>query len=246
MINSYADFESLAKELSALVTPQSDDGFEIISQPMELLDLSDSNLQVPNDRPLHPGFGVIAKLFTSLNLSASKLNKFSARLFAQNIKGDVALKNLNLSNNNLEAEGIKALKNLNLQVLNVSKCELGVGGAPHVSHIIANTQIRELYASSNKFKVEGARIIARSLEETKSLEILDLGSNIIRDKGMNAITESLFESVSLNVLSIKNNELKDEAFNKFIKSYMGHPAHPIRSALFSSNEISIYALRLTD
>ena len=130
--------------------------------------------------------------------------------------------------------------------MNASKCNLGVGGSHALAHLIKESPIlEELVISSNKLKVEGARIIAKSIEESKSLKILDISSNIIRDKGMKAITEGVFESNSLQILSVKNNELKDEAFNEFIKTYMGHPATNLKTSLFSSNDISIYSLRLT-
>ena len=129
----------------------------------------------------------------------------------------------------------------------MSKCSLGVGGAQQVKSLISNSSsLKQIFASANKFKVEGARIIAKGIEETKTLEILDLSSNIIWDKGMKAITEAIYECPSLKIVSLKNNDLKDEAFNELIKSHMSHENTDIKSLLLSSNDISIYTLKLTD
>ena len=73
-----------------------------------------------------------------------------------------------------------------------------------------------------------------------------MSSNIIWDKGMKAITEAVYESSTLRVISVKNNELKEDAFNNFVKNHLGHPNTSMQTVLFSSNDVSIYTLKLTE
>jgi Ran GTPase-activating protein (RanGAP) involved in mRNA processing and transport len=100
--------------------------------------------------------------------------------------------------------------------------------------------------SHNKIKVEGARFIAKGLEENQSIEMLDVGSNIIRDKGMLAIQEAVFEQQTVKCLSAKNNNLTDKSFNDLAKRFTERPKNALNSCLLGSNDISIYALKLTD
>ena len=192
------------------------------------------------------GFETLFKLFINVNLSASKISKQTCGTIARSINTFSIVNALNLSNNPIGVDGSKKLSNLNLKYLNLSKCQLGVGGAQAIANIISKSSIETLICSSNKINVEGARFIGKAIEESKTLQIFDISSNLIRDKGMKAITEGLFENHSIKVISVKNNGLKDDGFNLFIKTYMGHPGTQLSTALFSSNDTSIYTLKLTE
>lgn len=74
---------------------------------------------------------------------------------------------------------------------------------------------KRLFLYNNGIKVEGCRFIAKSLEEDKTLEVLDLGSNAIRNKGFLALASVLNSHVKL--LAVKNNKIKDRSFNFFME-----------------------------
>ena len=197
---------------------------------MNLLDISDGTFNPPSIGPISKEISAGFKVFTSINMSSSKIDKFGARVISANIlqeSNSSVLKHFNLSNNPICGEGMKSLSEslskINLESLNLSKCSLGVSGALGIKNLInSSATLKTLIATANKFKVEGARVIAKGIEETKTLELIDLSSNIIRDKGMKAITEAIYECPSLKIVSVKNNDLKDEAFNELIKNHMGH------------------------
>ena len=191
VFGNYADYESFFKELIHLVEQPTVEDFEIVDEmknyTMNLLDLSDGNFNAVNDRPLNKGLSIIFRLFRSVNLSSSKINKFGSRIIAQNLLSlegkNSVLENLCLSCNQIEGDGMKSLaqgiQKIDLKHLNIAKSKLGVAGAQALSELIKNSSLRELIICSNKIKVEGSRFLATGIEDSKTLEILDVSSNIV-------------------------------------------------------------------
>jgi Ran GTPase-activating protein (RanGAP) involved in mRNA processing and transport len=116
------------------------------------------------------------------------VNKVGALVLGANIHhaslAGATLRNFNISGNDLGKSGaMKLAKNLaliDIESVNFSKCKLGVGGAKGIQTLInSSSTLKHLFVSGNKFMVEGARLIAEGIEETKSLELIDLSSNLI-------------------------------------------------------------------
>jgi len=101
------------------------------------------------------------------------------------------IKVLDLSKNNLEKDGIKALADVLpftqiIEVLDLSKNQLGVPGASQLAIALkGNKSLKFLNLFNNKIGFDGAKSVAQNIIlNHPTLECIELGHNRIRDKGL--------------------------------------------------------------
>ena len=220
MYPDYEKFFSVLSELSSAKEMEDLDGFELVDDPMgynpvsliKYLDISLGTFssgfeQNKLKKGEFPGLKYIFTIVESLNMDSCKLTEKDARMInyclAQAGQSST-VKAFILSNNDFGAKGGQALANIAISEMDLSNCNLGVGGASALAKkLFKNTTLKKLNLYNNRLKVEGARFIAKGFEDNKSLEILDIGSNMIRNKGFSAFKSCL--GSNLSILAAKNN-----------------------------------------
>ncbi|KAJ3093976.1 Leiomodin-1 [Phlyctochytrium planicorne] len=70
--------------------------------------------------------------------------------------------------------------------------------------LAGNTCVREIYLKNTKLQSITAFEIAKALKKNKSVEILDLESNLIAPAGIKALAECLMENTTLTELNLSN------------------------------------------
>jgi hypothetical protein len=73
-----------------------------------------------------------------------------------------------------------SIKGYRLEYLNVSRCEISDFGARSLAKLIFElNSLKTLYTSYNRIMGRGGAEIARSIKESKSLQIFDIGYNSV-------------------------------------------------------------------
>lgn len=133
---------------------------------------------------------------TTVSLSQSGMRKNFAEVLSLAIDSRrpnfvSKIKVLDLSKNQLDKDGIKALAealpfNNILEVLDLSKNQLGVPGATELSVALKNNKsLKFINLFNNKIGFDGAKSVAQNIVlNSPSLECIELGHNRIRDKGL--------------------------------------------------------------
>lgn len=105
--------------------------------------------------------------------------------------------------------------NRTLQVLYISKCQLGDQSVSFlIDCLYKNNVFFKLDLSCNKITCDGASSLAELLIHTKTLKILNLGTNLIRDKGVIQIAKALaLHNTSLERLSIVKNKATEKGLS---------------------------------
>jgi hypothetical protein len=113
----------------------------------------------------------------------------------------------------------KALKeNKSLKTLYLEGHSFSSGsGVKLAAALQVNTTLLELNLN---IKPEGARAIARALEDNKTLERLDLSHNRIGDEGAIAFAEALKKNKSLKKLGLSHNKIGDPGVKALAKSLL--------------------------
>ena len=259
--NSYGDYEEffeILSQISPIKEFENLEGFELIDDPMggfkdgilKYLDISLGTFnsgfeqhKLKKDEIL--GLTHVFAIVDSLNMDSCKMTEKDMRMIKycmKKVDTHASIKRICLSNNNIGAKGAAALSDLPFQEIDLSNCKLGVGGAVALSKgLKQNDILKRLYLFCNSIKVEGCRSIGQSLEENKTLEVLDLGSNIIRNKGFNALS-SVFNT-GVKLLAVKNNKIGDKSFVEVFQKYLDSGNKELKSLLINSNEVSMYTIK---
>ena len=172
--------------------------------------LSVTHLDLSHNRIADRGVRAIAKLLdsrsvlTSLNLSDNAIHTEGGRALARALRSNVALLDLRLRLNRLGDEGGRAILdvlkvNQNLVRLNLAANSMGAVSASSLAAMLReNGSLREIVLTSNDLGVAGEEVcrdIRDAVEESKSLEVLDVRSCNLGLEVEAAITETLHARV---------------------------------------------------
>ncbi|XP_017538120.1 NACHT, LRR and PYD domains-containing protein 3-like isoform X1 [Pygocentrus nattereri] len=135
-------------------------------------------------------------LLASCNLTAGSCKTFSSVLLSENC----LLKELDLSNNNLQDSGLEHLSSglkssyCKLETLRLAICNLGENTCENLGSILQseNTSIKELDLSNNDLQDSGVKLLSVGLKSSScKLEILRLSGCMITDEGCSSLASAL-------------------------------------------------------
>ena len=105
------------------------------------------------------------------------------------------------------------LQAVNLKVLLINNCGLGIDGVTTISNSLkAGTPNLEVWAMSrNRAENPGAIKIGEALSSLKKIKELHVFQNVIRLEGMVAIVTALQGCPELEILDVRDNYVKEDA-----------------------------------
>ncbi|XP_067283768.1 NACHT, LRR and PYD domains-containing protein 12-like isoform X2 [Pseudorasbora parva] len=215
------------------LTAQSCESFSSVLQSpnsvLRELDLSNNDLQNSGVALLFDGPKRNCKLeilrFSRCNLTAQSCESFSSVLQTSNS----VLKELDLSNNDLQDSGVKLLsdglkRNYKLEMLRFSTCNLTAPSCESLSSVLqsSNSVIRELDLSNNDLQDSGMKLLSDGLTSCK-LEILRLSGCMVTEEGCRYMSSALRSNPShLRELDLSYNHPGDSGV-KLLSDTLNHP-----------------------
>ncbi|XP_050959298.1 LOW QUALITY PROTEIN: NACHT, LRR and PYD domains-containing protein 12-like [Labeo rohita] len=134
----------------------------------------------------------------TLKLNDCGLTDKSCSALATVLGSDTSLKELNMSNNNLQDSGVKlchGLENMkcHLEILRLNDCGLTDKSCSALATVLgSDTSLKELNMSNNNLQDSGVKLLCHGLENMKCrLEILRLSDCSITEEGYKALASAL-------------------------------------------------------
>ena len=218
---------------------------EILSSATKLVEL-DLSYNKFNANPMDSFSHTPNTIFVNLikfNISGSKLRSGTpAAALANGLAGNAKLKELNLSDNDLDAEGISkildALKTSNLIKLDISHNNISDEAADDMAIFLSkNLQLEELDVSHNDLLSTGITKICKV--NLSRLVTFDISHNEVTDEAAKSISMVLSCNNKLQSLDLSFNYFKNEGFMKIFYSLKNIMC--LRKLNISSNDITAKA-----
>ena len=171
-----------------------------------------------------------ASQVTNLTLLECSINKGICHELAKMLQANAALKELDLSRNEIGDEGACELAkmlqaNTALKELNLSGNRIGDEGACELAKMLqANTALKELNLSRNGIGDEGACELAKMLQANTALKELGLSGNEIGDEGACALAKMLQANTALKELNLSGNGIGGEGACELAKMLQANTA----------------------
>uniref|UniRef100_A0A8C2DTF2 Uncharacterized protein n=1 Tax=Cyprinus carpio TaxID=7962 RepID=A0A8C2DTF2_CYPCA len=191
------------------------------------LDLSNNYLKDPGVKLLSDGLKsshcqlIILRLF-GCNLTGQSCESLSSALQSSNS----VLRELDLSNNDLQDSGVKLLSNCQLEILRLSICNLTAQSCESLSSALqsSNSVLRELDLSNNDLKDSGVKLLSDGLKSLNcKLEILRLSGCMVTEEGCGYVSSALSSNPSyLRELDLSYNHPGDSGV-KLLSDALTHP-----------------------
>uniref|UniRef100_A0A672L3A3 Si:ch211-213a13.2 n=1 Tax=Sinocyclocheilus grahami TaxID=75366 RepID=A0A672L3A3_SINGR len=153
------------------------------------------------------------------------LTEESCSALATVLRSNSSLKDLDMSNNNLQDSGVKKLQNglentnCTLEKLRLNKCNLTDKSCSALAAVLgSDTNLKELNMNNNNLQDSGVKLLCSGLKSVKcELEILRLRCCDMKHKGCSALTSALKSNPShLRELSLSENKLGDSGVKNLI------------------------------
>ncbi|XP_056304256.1 protein NLRC3-like [Danio aesculapii] len=146
-------------------------------------------------------------------LSDCYLTDRSCSALATVLRSDTSLKELNMSNNNLQDSGVKLLcaglkDKCDLELLRLSKCDLTVESCSALASVLRSdsSSLKDLDLSNNNLQDSGVKLLSDGLKDSK-LEKLRLSDCSISEEGYKALASALRSNPShLIELDLRGND----------------------------------------
>ncbi|XP_036416276.1 uncharacterized protein LOC118800198 [Colossoma macropomum] len=169
------------------------------------LDLSNNDLQDSGVELLSAGLKSSHCKLEFLRLSLCSLGIISCENLQSVLKQKISLKELDLSNNDLQDAGVTLLSTglkssqCKLQILRLALCNLGKKACENLGQDLKleNTSLKELDLSNNDLQDAGVELLSAGLESSHcKLETLRLSGCMITDKGCSSLASALSSNTS--------------------------------------------------
>uniref|UniRef100_A0A9J8CCG2 NACHT, LRR and PYD domains-containing protein 12-like n=1 Tax=Cyprinus carpio carpio TaxID=630221 RepID=A0A9J8CCG2_CYPCA len=192
------------------------------------LDLSNNHLQNSGMKLLFDGLKS-CKL-EILRFSACNLTAQSCESLSSVLKSSICtLRELDLSNNDLQDSGVKmlsdGLKSCKLETLRFSTCNLTAQSCESLSSVLqsSNCVLRELDLSNNDLQDSGVKLLSEGLKSPNCLlEILRLSGCMVTEEGCGHVSSTLTSNPSLRELDLSYNHPGDSGV-KILSDTLKHP-----------------------
>ncbi|KAF4115193.1 hypothetical protein G5714_002682 [Onychostoma macrolepis] len=162
-------------------------------------DLQDSGVNLLSDGLKSPDCQLEILRFSICNLTAQSCESLSSVL--QSAKS--CLRELDLSNNDLQDSGVKLLSdglkiNCKLEILRFSICNLTAQSCESLSSVLqsSNSRLRELDLSNNDLQDSGVKLLSDGLKRNCKLEILRLSGCMVTEEGCGYLSSALSSNPS--------------------------------------------------
>jgi Ran GTPase-activating protein (RanGAP) involved in mRNA processing and transport len=182
---------------------------------LEHLDLSNNGLDEDAVRYLTlPPLGPLSRCpsLRHLNLADNKLTRVDVQRLSQSLEHVHTLRELNLRNNSLDLDGLRALVRFRicprLTYLNLSRCFYGREACEFVAELAACPRLQHLDLSHNRLSDRFTQLLMRALPQCAALTRLDLAGNYISHSCVADIETAIERCPLLERLNLSENELR--------------------------------------
>ncbi|XP_053534809.1 NACHT, LRR and PYD domains-containing protein 3 [Ictalurus punctatus] len=189
------------------------------SSRLRELDLSDNNLQDSGVKLLSAGLENPHCTLEILSLCVCDLTEESCRVLSSVLRSNSRLRELNLSDNNLQDSGVKLLSaglenpHCTLEILSLRVCDLTEESCRVLSSVLRSnsSRLRELNLSHNNLQDSGVKLLSAGLENPHcTLEILRLCECDLTEESCRVLSSVLRSNSSrLRELNLSDNNLQD-------------------------------------
>uniref|UniRef100_A0A672L8Q2 Si:ch211-213a13.2 n=1 Tax=Sinocyclocheilus grahami TaxID=75366 RepID=A0A672L8Q2_SINGR len=151
------------------------------------------------------------------------LTEESCSALATVLRSNSSLKDLDMSNNNLQDSGVKKLQNglentnCTLEKLRLNKCNLTDKSCSALAAVLgSDTNLKELNMNNNNLQDSGVKLLCSGLKSVKcELEILRLNNNSITEEGCAALNSAFnLNPSNLIELDLSGNKLGNSGIEK--------------------------------
>ncbi|XP_066512237.1 NLR family CARD domain-containing protein 3-like [Hoplias malabaricus] len=213
----------------------------LVNSSLKELDLSNNDLQDSGVEELSAGLKSSLCKLETLRLIGCKLGEKSCEDLCSVLLVNSSLKELDLSNNDLQDSGVEklsaALKSslCKLETLRLTVCKLGEKSCEDLgSVLLVNSSLNELDLSNNDLQDSGVEKLSAALKSSLcKLETLRLTGCKLGEKSCEDLGSVLLVNSSLKELDLSNNDLQDSGVEKL-------------SAALKSSLCKLETLRLTE
>ncbi|KAL6480993.1 hypothetical protein MHYP_G00090730 [Metynnis hypsauchen] len=214
------------------LTEQSCDVLQSVLQTetsLKDLDLSNNDLPVSGVQKLSAGLSSSSCKLETLRLVGCKLTEQSCDVLKSVLQTETSLKDLDLSNNNLQDSGVEKLSaglsssHCKLETLRLALCKLSKQSCATLQSVLqsensslkeldlSNNDLEELGLSNNDLQVSGVEQLSVGLKSSQcKLEVLRLTMCKLNEQSCNTLQSILqTETFSLKELDLSSNDLQD-------------------------------------
>ncbi|XP_031171821.1 NACHT, LRR and PYD domains-containing protein 12-like [Sander lucioperca] len=202
------------------------------SSSLRELDLSYNNLQDSGVNMLSVGLQSPYCTLETLRLSGCKLSERSCEALSSVLSSESSLRELDLSNNNLQDSGGKLLSDglqspqCTLETLSLSGCLITEGGCSSLASPLSSnpSHMKELDLSNNDLQDSGVKLLSAGLQSPQcTLETLSLSGCLITEEGCTSLASALSSNPShLRELDLSFNH-PGESGVKFLSAGLEDP-----------------------
>ena len=157
---------------------------------------------------------VVTGSVTSLNLSWNNLRAEGANALAHAIRGKASLADLNLANNDIGGH----FKD-NGDFIQTPEGTIAIANA-----LCVNASLTSINLAGNRLGPEDAEALAPAIRDSASLTSIDLSGNHIREQGANALVPAIQNSASLTSIYLGCNDLGPEGAKAFAPALRDSPS----------------------
>ncbi|XP_072535311.1 NACHT, LRR and PYD domains-containing protein 3-like [Salminus brasiliensis] len=175
-----------------------------VTSPLKELDLSNNDLQDSGVELLSAGLKSSHCKLETLRLTGGKLTISSCEKLASVLQSVNSLKDLDLSNNDLQDSGVELLSaglkspHCKLETLRLALCSLGGETCETLSSVLQSVNsLKDLDLSNNDLQDSGVELLSAGLKSPHcKLETLRLSGCMVTDKGCSSLASALKSDLS--------------------------------------------------